>query len=55
VGFARHALQAAMQGDAALDAWMAQVEQELRVALFCTNSAGVSGLTPDKIERRKSP
>jgi isopentenyl-diphosphate delta-isomerase len=50
VGFARPALQAALEGEANLDRWMEQVEQELRVALFCTNSSGISELTSDKIQ-----
>ncbi|MDR3607945.1 MAG: type 2 isopentenyl-diphosphate Delta-isomerase [Oligoflexia bacterium] len=36
VGFAQPALEAALQGERALDSWMAQMEYELKVALFCT-------------------
>jgi isopentenyl-diphosphate delta-isomerase len=36
VGLAKPALEAALQGEQALDAWMAQIEYELKVALFCT-------------------
>ncbi len=39
VGFAKPALDAAQAGEAALDAWMAAREYELRVALFCTGNA----------------
>jgi isopentenyl-diphosphate delta-isomerase len=35
VGYAQPALKAALEGDAALDAWMEQQEFELKVALFC--------------------
>jgi isopentenyl-diphosphate delta-isomerase len=54
VGFARPALKAALDGDAALERWMNQMEQELRVALFCTNSGSVSDLTSDKIQKGAS-
>ena len=36
VGFAKPALEAALQGEAALTAWMERIEFELKVALFCT-------------------
>lgn len=36
VGFAKPALEAALQGEAALAAWMERIEFELKVALFCT-------------------
>ncbi|MGW7201378.1 type 2 isopentenyl-diphosphate Delta-isomerase [Streptomyces chryseus] len=36
VGFAKPALEASMEGEEALDAWMGQIEFELRIALFCT-------------------
>jgi len=51
-GFARPALEAALAGEAALEQWMERVEQELRIALFCTNSAGIPELGPEKIERQ---
>jgi isopentenyl-diphosphate delta-isomerase len=44
VGFAQPALRAAMEGESALRAWMAQMEFELRVALFCTGSKSPSAL-----------
>ena len=50
VGFARPPLQAALEGESVLNGWMEQVEQELRVALFCTNSSGIADLTSDKID-----
>ncbi len=49
-GFARVALEAAIAGEASLDRWMERIEDELRTAMFCTNSAQVTDLTPDKIE-----
>ncbi|NDG85941.1 MAG: hypothetical protein EBX52_13010 [Proteobacteria bacterium] len=51
-GFARPALASALAGEAALEQWMGRMEQELRIALFCTNSAGVRELGPEKIERQ---
>lgn len=39
VGYAQPALAAAIEGEKALDRWMAQQEHELRVALFCTGNA----------------
>jgi isopentenyl-diphosphate delta-isomerase len=44
VGFAKPALEAAMQGEAALKHWMSVREQELRIALFCTGSESPSAL-----------
>lgn len=41
VGFAQPALKAVTEGAQALDSWMALVEHELRLALFCTGSASV--------------
>lgn len=46
VGYAQPALAAALQGDEALERWMAQREYELRVALFCTGCA-----TPAELRR----
>jgi isopentenyl-diphosphate delta-isomerase len=48
VGFAGAALRIALEGDEALDAWMNQVERELRIAMFCTGSAGVEELRAGK-------
>ena len=53
VGFAKPALQAALQGEAALDLWMRTREQELKVALFCTNSAKLCELDESKIRQIK--
>jgi isopentenyl-diphosphate delta-isomerase len=50
VGFAKPALEAAMQGEAALDTWMQKIEQALKVALFCTNSAQLSDLDRSKVQ-----
>ena len=44
VGYGKPALQAALWGDAALDDWMAQQEQELRIALFCSGAASPAEL-----------
>ena len=44
VGVARPLLQAAMAGDAALDAWIAQFLHELRTVLFLTGSRSVADL-----------
>jgi isopentenyl-diphosphate delta-isomerase len=43
-GFAGAALRVAMDGDGPLEKWMMTVEQELRIALFCTQSATVREL-----------
>lgn len=44
IGYAQPALAAALQGDEALDRWMARQEYELRVALFCTGCASPAEL-----------
>lgn len=44
VGYAQPALEAALQGDKAIDGWMAQQEFELKVALFCTGSRSLTEL-----------
>jgi isopentenyl-diphosphate delta-isomerase len=54
VGFAKPALEAALQGDRALGQWMEKIETELRVAMFCTGAGTLSALGPEKIERRDS-
>ena len=51
VGFARPALIAALEGEEALDRFMAKVEGSLRIALFCTNSETLRGLGPEKITK----
>jgi isopentenyl-diphosphate delta-isomerase len=38
VGFAKPALEAALQGEDALDEWMEQIEFEYRLALFCAGA-----------------
>ena len=50
VGFARPALQAAILGESALNRWMETIEKELKIALFCTYSAGLKELTSSKIK-----
>jgi isopentenyl-diphosphate delta-isomerase len=44
VGFAKPALEAALQGEAELQQWMATREYELKVALFCTGSKNPNAL-----------
>jgi isopentenyl-diphosphate Delta-isomerase len=44
VGVARPLLQAALQGDAAVDAWIGQFVSELRSVLFLTGSADLAAL-----------
>jgi isopentenyl-diphosphate delta-isomerase len=57
VGFARPALEAALKGEKSLQKWMEGVEGELRIAMFCTNSAAVCELDSDKIKHhsKESP
>jgi isopentenyl-diphosphate delta-isomerase len=52
VGFAKPALEAALQGDRVLQQWMEKIESELRVAMFCSGAGTIPELGPDKIERR---
>lgn len=44
VGYAKPALEAALQGQEKLDAWMDQMEMELKTALFCTASISPEAL-----------
>jgi isopentenyl-diphosphate delta-isomerase len=44
VGVARPLLQAALEGDGAVDAWIAQFLHELRTVLFLTGSATIAEL-----------
>jgi isopentenyl-diphosphate Delta-isomerase len=46
VGFAKPALEAALKGEAALDAWMQRMEFELKVALFCSGES-----TPESLRK----
>ncbi len=48
VGFAKPALEAALAGEATLDAWMQRIEFELKVALFCSGSE-----SPDVLRKEK--
>lgn len=48
VGYAKPALEAALAGEAALDAWMSRIEFELKVALFCSGCE-----TPDSLRKGK--
>lgn len=56
VGFAKPVLEAALQGEDALDLWMQKREYELKVAMFCTGSSRVADLAKSRtqvIERRR--
>lgn len=53
VGFAKPALEAALQGFAVVNAWMQAREAELKAALFCTNSKSLSELDYTKVESRE--
>jgi isopentenyl-diphosphate delta-isomerase len=44
VGVARPLLQAALEGDAAVDGWIAQFLHELRTVLFLTGSPDIATL-----------
>jgi isopentenyl-diphosphate delta-isomerase len=44
VGIARPLLQAALEGEAAVDRWLVQFLLELRTVLFLTGAADVPGL-----------
>lgn len=48
VGFAKPALEAALLGEEALEAWMTKVEFELKVALFCSGC-----LNPEALRKAK--
>jgi isopentenyl-diphosphate delta-isomerase len=49
VGFAKPALEAALKGEATLDAWMSRIELEFKIALFCSGHA-----TPESLRKGKS-
>lgn len=44
VGYAKPAMDAALQGSDSLNGWMEQVIQELKIALFCTGCGSVNEL-----------
>jgi isopentenyl-diphosphate delta-isomerase len=44
VGYAKPALEAALESQEALENWMSVCEYELKVALFCSGSASISEL-----------
>lgn len=50
VGFAKPALQAALLGPESLNRWMNTVEQELKVAMFCSNTASLDQLDHSKLK-----
>jgi len=55
VGYAKPALEAAIQGSEALDQWMLRQEYELRVALFCTGCSSTDVLRhKEGVWKRKS-
>lgn len=47
-GFAKPALEAALAGEATLDAWMSRIELELKIALFCSGAE-----SPGKLRKGK--
>jgi isopentenyl-diphosphate delta-isomerase len=51
-GFAKPALEAALQGEAALGAWMERIEFELKVALFCSGQGTPASLRKGKPWRK---
>jgi isopentenyl-diphosphate delta-isomerase len=52
VGFAKPALQAALAGSATLNQWMSVVEKELKVAMFCSNTASLEQLNVSKLNSK---
>ncbi|MGZ3686176.1 MAG: alpha-hydroxy-acid oxidizing protein, partial [Bdellovibrionota bacterium] len=48
VGFAKPALEAALKGEAALDAWMSRIEFEMKIALFCSGHGNPESLRKGK-------
>ena len=50
VGFAQPVLAAALKSKLALSAWAEQTEQELRIAMFCTESTDLSALNHLKLK-----
>jgi isopentenyl-diphosphate delta-isomerase len=50
VGFAKPALEAALLGDAELDAWMTKIEFELRLALYSSGYRTVKALSRDALK-----
>ncbi len=50
VGFAQPVLAAALTSKVALSEWALQTEQELKIAMFCTNSANLSALNLQKLK-----
>ncbi len=49
IGFAKPALVAALKSEHELQQWMATIEQELKVAMFCSGSANLNELNLGKI------
>lgn len=49
IGFAKPMLQSAIESEEALDIRMGQLEYELKVALFCTNSKNIKELKSKKV------
>jgi isopentenyl-diphosphate delta-isomerase len=50
VGFAQPVLISALKSKLALSTWAEQTEQELKIAMFCTDSADLSALNPGKLK-----
>jgi isopentenyl-diphosphate Delta-isomerase len=53
VGFAQPVLAAALKSKLALSEWSHQTEQELKIAMFCTNSASLADLNKDKLKAQR--
>jgi isopentenyl-diphosphate delta-isomerase len=54
VGFAKPALQAALKSSEELNAWMNTIEHELKVAMFCSDTATLNDLKVSKIQPQRS-
>lgn len=50
VGFAQPVLKVAMQSEEALSIWASQIEQELKIAMFCSNTQNLSQLNSEKVK-----
>lgn len=50
IGFAKPALQAALEGEDPLNSWMEQMEAELKTALFCTGALSPKEMSSKEVE-----
>jgi isopentenyl-diphosphate Delta-isomerase len=48
IGFAQPALKSALQGEAELQQWMVTIEQELKIAMFCTGAGDLNALNESR-------